>query len=269
MLDFEYVDGGAILPEGAIRISPSQFEKFFSKPHEWYRNQLLGESDFDGNTNTELGTIVHACAEAYAKGIEFTAEEVEKHIETLRGKDDVNVDEILQHWKPMVQALINQYLKANKPTETERFIYTEIAPGFFPSGSVDNRTGSMVVDYKTTSNLTAPTSISYAYKLQLLVYAWIYTQLGIPIDRIRIVYVTRNNVGRVSESTGKPLQDYPSKVSVLTETIGTDDLDFIESLLNLCVETIQATQQYPELTHVFWKDMRLKLPRRTQHVESN
>lgn len=257
-MDFTYNDGGSCLPAGAFRISPSQFEKFFSKPHEWYRSQVLGEKSFLGNTSTELGTIVHACAEAYAKKETFTRTEVEAHIETLRGREDVDVDHILLHWQPMVEALINQYLSSNMPDSVEDFIFHEIAPGFFPSGSVDNRTGSCVVDYKTTSNLTAPTSISYPYKLQLLTYAWLYTKMGIFIDRIRIVYVTQNNVGRISEKTGKPMQDYPSTVTVLTEQIDTEALDFIESLLHLAVESVQVVRTNPKLTHLIFKDMRLK-----------
>ena len=51
-----------------IKISPSSIEKFFSKPHEWYREFILNEAPaFTGSTATVLGTIVHHFCEQVGK----------------------------------------------------------------------------------------------------------------------------------------------------------------------------------------------------------
>ena len=63
----------------------------------------------------------------------------------------------------------------------------------------------------------------------------------------------------ISEKTGKPCgKIHPSKVTVLTESIDKDALDFIESVLLLCKETVEASRKHPELTHLLFKDYRLK-----------
>ena len=38
----DYQRGDSVIPEHATGISPSQLYKFFDKPHEWYREQVLG-----------------------------------------------------------------------------------------------------------------------------------------------------------------------------------------------------------------------------------
>ena len=76
-------------------------------------------------------------------------------------------------------------------------------------------------------------------------------------DRIRLVYINRNIVGAISEVTGKQLKSYPPEVTVLTESITKDDLDFIESVLTLCKDTYLKAKEDPSLVHLLYKDMRL------------
>ena len=96
------------------------------------------------------------------------------------------------------------------------------------------------------------------YKVQLLTYAWIYRKLGVDIQNIRIVWITNNIVGRVSEKTGKPLKDYPSKVIPVTQVITNEDMEFIESYLKLIAETYLKAKECPELTYLLFSDYRLK-----------
>jgi len=116
----------------------------------------------------------------------------------------------------------------------------------------------MVVDYKTYNSKTAPKTIPSHYKYQLLVYVWVLLKKGYNPTRIRLVYINRNIDGGVSDKTGKPLKSYPPTTTVLTEVITQEDIDFIDGLLNLAVDSIEAWKKYPELVHVIFHDPRLK-----------
>ena len=63
---FQYND--IDLPEeGAHKISPSQIDTFFSYPKLYYQENIeKKEPEFQGNTNTVLGTIVHWICEQVA-----------------------------------------------------------------------------------------------------------------------------------------------------------------------------------------------------------
>jgi len=260
-LNFDYYDGSDVLPKGVFRISPSQFSKFMDSPHLWYREQILGEEGFTGSTSSVLGTIVHACAEAYANGSDGStwSKEIEDYLKTIPFSEvDIDKDEIRKQYKGMALALINGYLKDNKPDSTEEFIFHNVIPGYVAAGTCDARKGDMVVDYKTYNSKSKPRAIPMYYKYQLLIYAWIYTKKNIPINRVRLVYVNRNIDGGVSEKTGKPLKSYPPEVTVLTETITKEDIDFIESVLKLLAETVAKSKEDPSLTYLLFRDYRLK-----------
>lgn len=121
-----------------------------------------------------------------------------------------------------------------------------------------NGADNCLVDFKSTSNLTAPTDIPIYYLYQLLTYAYIYNKIGIPINRIRIVWVTNHIVGRISDKTGKPMKDYPATVSTSTQTITNEDMDFIESILKLIAEKVAYYKANPETAYLLFNDYRLK-----------
>ncbi len=118
--------------------------------------------------------------------------------------------------------------------------------------------GDTIVDWKTTSALSAPKVMSYQYKLQLLTYAWILRKQGHQINRIRIVYITTNVVGRVSETTGKPMKDYPTDVSVINEQITEEDMDMIGGLINVICHSVKRWQDVPTDRYLLAQDFRLK-----------
>ena len=91
-----------------------------------------------------------------------------------------------------------------------------------------------------------------------MTYAWLYKQLGHQVNYIKLVYITRNETGRFSEKTGKPLQDYPSQVYTVQEPVTQANLDLIESCIKLIAESVQCWQQHPELRHILAQDYRLK-----------
>lgn len=280
----DYVSGQSIIPEGAFGISPSQLELFFSRPHEWYSTQVLGEpSPFQGSTSTYLGTVTHYVAEQFARHQRvdkapifeylynhlvldksvpppsFTDEEaITDYLYEYASHPTIDCSAILDQYRIMGNEVI-QYLRSTGiPTETEQLVCAEVLPGFYASGSVDAFYQGTVIDYKTTSATSVSDSIPYKYKLQLLTYAYIYRKLGKFVDRLRIVWITQPQLNRFSEKTGKALKDYPCQVVPVTYVITADDWLFIESLLKLVAETVMAHRAHPDLTHIIWRDYRLK-----------
>ena len=258
-MTFEYNDGSTDLPKDAFRISPSGVSRFFTHTNQWWRENLLGEGGFQGNTSSYLGTIVHECLNAYANGEEIDVDYVTAHIDSLEDLDDVDITEIHKNWRAMVEAGVNGFVATHPMEKAEDFIYKETLPGIYPSGSFDYYEQGTVSDFKTYGGLSAPTTISFAYRVQLLTYAWLLQQNGVPVDRIRVVFITRNQVNRVSEKTGKPLKDYPSTCTTITECITQDDMEYIEGIINLVGESVIEWRNNPSVRHLLAQDYRLKV----------
>lgn len=192
-----YTSGSTIIPKDAFGISPSQLIKFFDKPHEWYRTQVLGQDDpFQGSTSTYLGTISHFAAEDYVNTGSIDSQEIFKYLvkELTRMKNppdftkkrevfdylransirpDVDINYIEKQYQEMGNCIVQHVMQAGKPEHTEKLMQAEVIPGYHVAGSIDAIKGSTVTDYKTTSDLTPKSYIPYMYKLQLLTYYWI------------------------------------------------------------------------------------------------
>lgn len=267
--ELDYNPGNTILPEGYFRISASKFSTFVDKPWQWYREVVLGEEGFTANTSSVIGTICHYCAEMKAQNKEPNIQEIENYIKNYsisRIYPDVDTTTVRDSWKQMAMTLVNEYVLPNKNNleEVEPFVYKELQPGYFPSGSIDRveKVGISpqryrIVDYKTYNSKTKPTSIPMHYKYQLLIYAYIYSK---PVSEIRLVYINRERDERyISSKTGKSCgKIYPPELVVLTEMVTQDDMNFIESLLNLCIDTHKLAVERPDLTYILYRDPRLK-----------
>ncbi|RUT50955.1 PD-(D/E)XK nuclease family protein [Campylobacter fetus] len=252
-----------LIPSDCFRISPSMVSKFNDKKWEWYRSQVLGEDTFSGSTSTVLGTCIHRAAEVFAKKpkeevIDILEKELPAYIESFAANSDIDTVYIHEQWRAMSEALIDHLRVYGKPTRSEEAIAYEIAPSVYVAGTADALLGNTLIDFKTTSKINPDTTIPFYYRLQLLTYAWIYRKLGVDIQRIKIVWITNNIIGRISDKTGKPMKDYPAKVEAVTEMITKDDMDFIESYLKLIAETYLKAKENPELVYLLYSDYRLK-----------
>ena len=119
-----------------------------------------------------------------------------------------------------------------------------------------------IYDYKTIGSLDTariPTSFPRSYWFQQQLYAWIMRKLGYKVDYLTLVYITRSNTGRISEKTGKPLQDYPSECHLLTEPVTAESQAIIEGLVHLIAESVQLFQSNPEYRHLLMQDYRYKV----------
>ena len=115
-----------------------------------------------------------------------------------------------------------------------------------------------VIDYKTYNSKTKPKSIPQYYKYQIHTYAYVLTKLSYLVEEVELVYVSRHIDGGISEKTGKPLKSYPSEVTVLTEQVTQEDLDFISNIISMNVDKYLYYTQHPELAYILYNDPRLK-----------
>jgi hypothetical protein len=261
----EYDHDTSYLPDDCVlKISPSKFSKFVSRKHQWYREVVMKENGFAGSTSSVIGTIVHYIAECVAlkKDIDKTA--IYEYIESSKSiGEEYCAETVLANFEQMATMLVREYVLPNMDNylEVETVHTAGLGYGVYASGKLDVLEGRKddccVVDYKTYNSKTKPKVIPADYRYQLLVYAAILKVNGYNPTRIKLVYVSRNIDGGLSEKTGKPLKSYPPEVTVLTECITEEDIDFIKSLLNLCTDSVLAGQEYPELLHVIWNDPRL------------
>lgn len=263
-LDYDH-DTSYLPNDCVLKISPSKFSTFIEKPHNWYREVVLKESSFDYNTSSVMGTIVHYIAEKVAKKEMIDKKAITDYIIKHEPNDNYCPETVTNNFELMAKVLINNYVLPNLHDylEVETKHFTKLYKGIYVGGTVDVLQGTkddcMVVDYKTYSSKTKPKVIAQYYKYQILVYAYMLSKLGYNVSRVRLVYINRNIDGGVSEKTNKPLKSYPPEVTVLTESITQDDLDFIGSTLELCAESYYAGVKHPELLHVIWKDKRLQV----------
>jgi len=247
-----------------LKISPSAFSHFIDKPHRWYRQEILKEDPFSHNTSTVLGTIVHYCAEKVAKKESVRYHDIEEYIDMLEAHDDYCPTTVRANWELMAEAVVNGYVMGLTDIHSvESQVCRHIKDGIYAAGTYDLLRGpqhdALLADYKSYNSKSKPKSIAYYYKYQLLVYAWILREYDIAVNRIQIIAVNRNIEGEISEKTGKRLKSYPPEATVMTEVITEEDINFIESMLELCADSYLATQKNPELTHLIWHDPRLKV----------
>lgn len=254
---FSYYEGKELLPEGAIKISPSRLSRFFDDTSNWYRETLLGEAPvFQGSTSSHLGTVVHGMAEMFKKTGATDANLAEEYIDSIK---DFEVDKnfIRSQYPVMSETLIREFV-SQVGGESEPFEHKEIIPGVHLAGSIDLLLPEEIVDYKTTNQLTVPTKVPRNYYFQQMAYVWLARKKGLDIKRFRIVYITTNIVGRVSEKTGKPLKDYPTTVTSLIHEVTPQDLEIIDNTLRLVADSAKAFVDDPKLQYLLAQDLRLK-----------
>lgn len=247
---------GSDIPTDAFRISPSQISRFFDDTNSWYREMLLGEEGFTGNTSTALGDCVHAAADMYVTEGVIHYDQIEKYIEELEGDYDKSF--IRSQYVGMIDILLSRYLSRVKPTDAELFLSHEVMPNIYVAGTIDSIVGDTIVDYKTTSAKSPPNKISRSYWFQQLTYAYLARKNGYTINRVRLVYVTTNEMNRYSDKTGKKLKDYPSVVSQINYEITDQDMEIIENTFQLISESVNLWNNNLELRHILAQDMRLK-----------
>lgn len=226
-------------------ISPSSIGKFFDSPVTWYKEYILGESQFNGNTSTVKGTCAHYMAECTALNKPIDHSLIEQNLAELNN-DDVDKQEVLSTYRELGNLFID-YVKKNRIDEVERQLCTEIKNGIYIKGTNDARQGSTIVDYKTASKKPSDT-IPFNYYIQLMAYAYMYKAQGVFIDRIRLVYAVA------------PTKTLPARQFIVSQMITDADWKMIEDTLTLMADTIQLHFDKPELDYITFKSMQFYVP---------
>lgn len=271
-----YETGKGIIPDNMIKLSPSRFEDFFSRPHEWFRELMMNEAGFTGNSGSNIGNIIHCTAERHELNQELSNDEINEFIDNLEEVENedqpwmnLNKDLIRSSYQAM-QELIKDYVNQYPATAVEGYTWQQISPNVIVAGSYDRyrinpMTGNYIVtDYKTTGDKLPPKKMSYKHKLQLYMYAWSLRKDGIKIDGIEVVYITRYHTGsepKVSAKTGKlgkPGRDYPATITSIEYGFTDDNYQFIDDLINLAADTLEYFIDHPESAYMLFKDYRLK-----------
>ena len=100
-------------------------------------------------------------------------------------------------------------------------------------------------DYKTAS--TKPSGISYAYRLQAHIYAFLATHyLGHKVSQIELQFVTR------------PTKTLPCRHFSFTEPFTEENLATITDQLQLIAESVDFWNKNPDLRYLLAQDLRLK-----------
>ena len=256
----EYVPTAKPNPTAFV-FSPSQFNKFIDKPWEWYRQIVQKLDQFEGNTASVLGTVVHYCAEQAANRERVDHTMIEDFV-CSQELEDYDSDIVMNCYYEMADVLCKEFVLKANPLMVEGTVMAEVKNNFFVGGTADLLEGTkedcILTDYKTYSSTTKPKVIPKYYKHQLLCYAFALRKMGYNVTRIRLVYVNRPIIGAISPKTGKQFKSYPSEVTELTEVLTEEDLAFIESMFDLAIDSLEAAKKHPELTHVIFHDNRLK-----------
>jgi hypothetical protein len=208
---------------------------------------MLGESQFEGNTSTMLGTVIHYIAEQVSQGRKVKKDDINKQIlEYAEDKPDIDVNYIIDTYPTMAEELVNEYILTQNQPIAEYQTYTKVKDGIYVGGTVDAIYGDTIVDYKTTGKKPNTNSIPFHYKIQLLAYWKCLVNEGMEIDRIKLVYVTA------------PTKTLGPRVFTVTHTITHEDVDLIDNTLELIADTVLLSKKQPELNYLLFKSMSLK-----------
>lgn len=233
-----------------VRLSPSSLAKFFTNTREWYGETLLGETYFTSSDSTIIGNIVHYFAEQAS--LRLKPENPDKLVADYLSTQKVESPaEIQALWKDMSNELIKGCIHGHpKPLATEQFMFHKLLPGIYVGGTtdaiVDLGNGTVSIrDYKTAS--TKPSGISYAYRLQAHIYAFLATHyLGHKVSQIELQFVTR------------PTKTLPCRHFSFTEPFTEENLATITDQLQLIAESVDFWNKNPDLRYLLAQDLRLK-----------
>ena len=223
---FEYRAGTA--PEGGFRLKPSSISKLIDNPHAWYESNIQGKNDFHGNTNTRLGSIIHALVENYYTKEYTYYEIVERAKVWLEEKEEPDQWKIIDSIEPMYNAWVKEYAEKYQKLQTiEGWVEYQPHDKIIVSGSYDALDGDTVVDYKTTGRKKSDLG---DYWVQLYTYAWLLRKNGVTVNNVRIVYIqTPLKSGAVNIVTvEEPIDE--SAMSELVERIKDESMQVLETL---------------------------------------
>lgn len=242
--------------DGCFNISPSSLHTWYENRAKWFKDQILKQSSFRGNTNTVIGNIAHAVAEAYAKDDIVSDAEISEYLKQFKDNPDVDEWYIADNYKD-VRLKVMEFM-GTRPTPTKVEYQTIYSPkeGFSIGGSVDARTNSKLTDYKSCSSF--PGKIKTEHKYQLLTYALVDSLNGVDTDTIEVVYIKKPDMkGTVSEKTRKIIGVKETEIRALSEPVTKEDLQEVKDELKLMMEIVALYQKDNSLAKYLFTENKL------------
>lgn len=165
-----------------IVIRPSSIRSFMETGDLWWKRHIENTDDFNGNTKTYLGTVVHAFAETY-----YTMGEFNPHAILENAPEEVDKTFVLANYKGMCDALEDKYLsKQAKPELLEHFMKKDLDNDFVLQGTCDFYNDGVLGDYKTSAK---PVKKIDDYLNQLHIYAYLLSLTDREVHTYRIVNI--------------------------------------------------------------------------------
>lgn len=219
----EFFDYNDIKIKDKVRISPSGLGNFFNNPQYWYKQNILKDNKFSGNTQTVIGTIIHARIGAYWSNIQYDTDIEVEYLDTYKDNPEVDEWKVADEVNKLWELLQIELVSIPRPDSIEHSIQFEIPNSkYFIGGTYDALRGDTIIDIKTTS--TTPKSIKVSHRIQLLTYALTLKMQGINIDKIEVIYLVK---------TKQP------KIVILTEDINDNDYEWIKTEIKNLVKRLE------------------------------
>lgn len=184
----------------SILWSWSRIDSYITSPYEYYLKYILHKKeDVQNCAYAPCGSLVHDCLERYYNGSitsEQMLEEFEDgwltNIDIADLKFDRNDNTKNESIKKKYKYDIEHFFKNHKPmankVATEKFVTAKIGPhvlqGYIDATYKDNDKNFCIIDFKTSTKFSGKNLEEKSG--QLTVYAIALTQMGVPLDKIRI-----------------------------------------------------------------------------------
>jgi hypothetical protein len=222
---FEYND---IQEEGKFRISPSSFSNFYENSGSWYKQNVLKENTFKGNTATVVGTILHARIGAYWTGVTWDTETEMDYIAKYDDNPEVDCWKIADLVANLWDIVPDHLSQINKPIEVEQEVKFSIPNSdYILAGTFDYLRADTIGDIKTISQ--TPKAIKVNHRIQILIYELIRRMNGLePISKMEVLYLVK---------TKKP------KIVTLVDTITEDDITWIKAEVKNMIKRLDMVKE--------------------------
>lgn len=169
-----------------IILRASSVRSFHDNGAVWYRQHVLGEDKFLGNTSTFFGSCLHKFAETY-----YTLSPFNPHEILNDANEEVDKALILSELPITCKVFEEKYLnKHRKPDLMEHYMSIKFGNITF-QGTCDawySDNGGVLVDYKSSSRATKDMS---QYLQQLQIYSYLLSTTGRETKKLRIVSIVR------------------------------------------------------------------------------
>ena len=186
-------------------ISPSRMGKLYENPSEWYRETVLHEGGFEGNTASFIGSICHYIYKCFTESRgECDKEEIRKKVEDdmreylMVHPLEVDIEGVLDIYPRVCNIVLKDYVRRYRDVDCvcERGYYTRLSDDIVLAGTIDRYeyVDGVICDYKTVGSKPNLEKLPIGYRLQLMSYWKILHDNGTEARKLRLIYGVKPSV---------------------------------------------------------------------------